>query len=803
MNGIAKRLSVRPGSIGVSPFFWAAPGFAAGIVIGFHRPLSFPVFLLFSVFLLAGAFFLLRSRYFIFLSAALFVSIGVLFGIEAAVVPAREISKDCSLGRVVLEGDIITVPETKKTGKRQNVSFVLSARSTFQKSRGVRPVRGNVQVFLYHPGCELRFGDRVRLRGEIERPKKARNFHEFDYARFLSLQGIHTVFKSGGSGSVVFQMPGRTGLLSRLNSLRAHLRNRIEFLLDAPYSELANAFLIGFRKNIPPQIRDEFIKTGTAHLLAISGFHISLIGCAFYYFGRLFFPRRLNILLTCALILAYAVLAGGKIPAVRASVMGALVMTGLLLSREKNLTHTLWVAFFGILIWNPPSLFSASFQLSFCAMGSLLFLSPVLVRDEDEHHQAIAMPQWFRRILFPVRRSVFSSLAVMLGMFPVLIWYFHLFSFVNLIANLLVVPVNFAAIISMLFVLAIDAVSSFAAGCVVMIPKLLLQAQLSLTHLLSGIPFAYCHVPLPHWSFFPVYYGLLAGWILAGKRAALKNIRIGIITTLVLATFGYLLCAYPRNFRLYVFDLGQTPVIHYASSKGSNVLIDTGRRFPSDQAYWILRPYLMANGIFLLDHVLFSRVGHLHAGGLLSLLDYFDVRRFYFPEGSGSDKIHKYLPWDRLKKTEKEAINGKRRIDIDDNAFVTVHVHSPGRIGAYEIRDGNIEVLYIPFINQGIWGWLSSEMKGRYDIVILPHHEYPPCEEEKAFIKKIKPGHLVIHQRPGQENIVGRAFLEDETLCPLLVSQTGGLEFRSDGGEIKIRQVLNGRTNHQDFISWG
>lgn len=796
-----ERLRLRKELIGLSPVLGAALGFAVGIVLGFNFHLSFLLFLFFSFFLLVASIFLHRSSGFVWLSVLLFVCVGILFGIEEHTFNQCDVRQVAPQKKIVLEGEIVTLPEIAKKGKKETVSFVLSSKSLFQKWKGTSPVTGNVQVFLYNPGREFQFGDRVRLRGDLELAKTPRNFNEFDYGRYLEIQGIGAIFRSIGRWAVVQQEKGKPGIFFGLNCLRAHLKARIEGLLSPPYSNLAAAFLFGFRKNIPDVIRDEFVKTGTAHLLAISGFQVSLLGCMFYFLGRMMLvPRQINILVTVLLLLSYTVLTGTQIPAVRTGVMGSLILIGLFFGRERNWENVLWVAFLGMLAWNPSALFSASFQLSFVAVASLLFILPRLKNNHFLRAKGLEESRfrWVNRFLTSTHESLFSSFSVTIGMFPILIWYFHLFSFMSFFANLLVIPINFFAVVSMLFVLLVDLFCHGLALWLVAIPKILFQLQLGLTHYFSRVPFAYFYLPLPHASFFFVYYGLLIGWIMAVSRALAKKIQSAIMIALVFVTFGYFLAAYPRNFYIYLFDLGKTPVIYVSFSNGSNLLIDSGKRFPSNQAYWLLRPYLMAKGVAKIERATFSRMDQTHTGGFSSLADYFAIGETLIPNGGKSGAMYKYFPTNSFSKARVKKVNDGETIQTGHHSFVRFYADSTGRIEAYKILDESFRILYLSFVSPDVLRRIKSENHLNYNLVILPHHEFGISTEEIEFLKRTKPEFLVMNQRNREKEI--RNSLSGLNIPHLLfMSETGGIEFSPEGKALGCRPVL--KNNSELFPS--
>ena len=149
--------------------------------------------------------------------------------------------------------------------------------------------------------------------------------------------------------------------------------------------------MLGEQGNIPEEVKEHFILTGTAHLLAISGDQFGIV--AFLSFSLLIWilkrseflllsisVRKWAAGLTIPCIILYAFIAGGGISVIRAMIMLITFLLSILFGRERNLLHTLALAAFLILLFSPPSLFDVSFQLSFLAVLSILYVVPRILQ---------------------------------------------------------------------------------------------------------------------------------------------------------------------------------------------------------------------------------------------------------------------------------------------------------------------------------------------------------------------------------------------------------------------------------------
>ena len=705
----------------------------------------------------------MRHGFFIFLSTLLFFGIGLLFGTNDRAVSDHHVAFVAPEGKLSLEGIVATVPEIKTVGKKETVSFVLSAQNFFRDGRR-QNTEGKIQVFLHNPARAVHYGDRLRLRGTLESPKENRNPYAFDYAAYLSRSGIFKIFRGIGRFSVSRQIENRGNqFLLAANRLRIYFNNRIELLFPSPCRELASALTLGFRKNIPRDIQDAFIKTGTAHLIAISGLNISLVAGLFYFLMSILrIGRTFNLALTVVFIGFYTLLAGANMPVLRAGIMGTIMFLGFLLGQERNLKSAFFFSFLALLVWNPGALFQASFQLSFIAMASLIFILPKFEEfiwsgiSGEDHFFLLGQTKWscVLKALLRLRRSAFQTLlasfAVTIGMFPILIWYFNLFSVVGFLANVIAIPICTLAIASTLTLLLIDLIFPPLAQWLAVLPLAFYRLEIWLIDWFSKFPAGYFYVPKPHWLFFVFYYGCLAAWLLLANTAALLWVKRAFLIGVGLVTCIFLAWAFPARPVFTFFDLGKTTAFSVSFSNGANFLVDAGRSFPSDQAYWILRPFFMASGIQKLDGILLTRMDGWHAGGLRTLVHHVRIQRILIPPaGKSTAAWNKYISGEefRRKKIETLSAGDQIRFGAGSEHYVEVLVASSKKIGALRIVDRESRMLYLTSNDRETFRTLSRVPNLDCEFVFLPHHEFDVSEDEKKFLKSVSPRFIIVNQQ--------------------------------------------------------
>ncbi|MCI5122881.1 MAG: ComEC/Rec2 family competence protein, partial [Candidatus Electrothrix sp. AUS4] len=223
-----------------------------------------------------------------------------------------------------------------------------------------------------------------------------------------------------------------------------------------PIAGTYQVLLVGNRAGVPDEIQEQFKATGTMHLLAISGLHMSLLALMVGTILGWLLKRSEQILLrthvptlaallTLPILLGYSFIAGMNTPVLRAFIMTLVLFAALILRRQRSLLNLLAAAALVVLLRNPLSLFTASFQLSFSAVASLLLFLPRILPVFSEDHPAkktgAEQRSWpirlWQDVILP---ALLVSLVASLGTLPFALLHFHRFSLIGPVMNLLVEP---------------------------------------------------------------------------------------------------------------------------------------------------------------------------------------------------------------------------------------------------------------------------------------------------------------------------------------------------------------------------
>lgn len=340
---------------------------------------------------------------------------------------------------------------------------------------------------------EFSYGDRLKGFGKVQEPKAAEASGEFSYRDYLSRFNIAAVVyfpklekEAGGQGN-------RLKLL--LLKFKQSFITRLGDIVPEPENSFLAGLLVGAKRGIPDDLMQAFSDTGTTHIVAISGFNITIIAWALDKLLRRF-GRRVSFALSLLSIVLFVVLTGASSSVVRAGIMGSLLLVALNIGRLYAITNALALTAVVMLAVNPKLLlFDVGFQLSFLSLMGLVYLAPRL------EPLLAGVPRAIRVLLVAtVSAQVFTL--------PLLLYNFDRLSLVSPAANVLVLPLVPWAMLAGFLTGALAFVSPYLALPAAWATWFLLTVIIRIVTELSRLPFAAVSVGIPAW-FIGVYYGTL------------------------------------------------------------------------------------------------------------------------------------------------------------------------------------------------------------------------------------------------------------------------------------------------------
>jgi competence protein ComEC len=746
------------------PLTWIAVYLSAGIWIAsiIRIPVLFSAWLTVLFLAISAALIKRAGASFLALSAAFFFIGCMLLGVNQAL-PAGHI-RDFTPSHpeeVLLEGNVADDPSVTKTFYGEpRTSFILEAHE-LRRGEIKASVSGKVKVSVIgNPKKKVSYGDAVALRGKLSKPRGPGNPGEFDYAKYLER---HRIFSSLSANAKDMGFIDGAGKMNPLISYACKTRAKISGLISAnfPDGDAGNfliAILLGQRQGLSDGLNDDFMKTGTVHLLAISGLNVGLIAfLMLLVFGMLRIPRKAGYCAAIALLMFYAVLTGGTPSVARATVMSVAILAGLLIGRDASLWNSLGLAAIIILGFDPAALFDIGFQLSFLSVASLLYFVPLM--------QGLVPKAKLRNYAV---QGCMVSLAAWAGVAPLILAYFNIVTPVAIAANLIAVPLSFAitaaAVPFILFGFILPSVGSVFAASEWFLCEVLFRAN----GLLAKVPLGHFYLPAPPVYAMIAYYIFIIAYT-QRDRLKIRGAKIiaAALMTANIVIWTNALAPVNKQLRATFLDVGHGDSVFLEFPGGGNMLIDGGGE-DWDAGGSVVLPFLRSKGVQVLDAVVLTHPDADHVGGLSAVLEGVAVRSI-FESGAGSG-TGLYRSFEKAVSTRRiprhilkrgDSIAGIAGVDITclnpcEGRVSDKSVSANDKSLALGIRFGEGKFLFCGDIGSGLISevFIGYPDAARSGLMMLPHHGQKLSEEAEASIEAAKPGYAVISQ--------GRAQREEE-----------------------------------------
>lgn len=400
-------------------------------------------------------------------------------------IPQQNFGEGFFIGTVVKEPEIKN-GSTKLTIKTETGKILVST--------------GNYPQYFY--------GDVLKIEGESEEPKV---FDEFNYKNYLAKEGIYAV--SYWPKIEISERDKENPIFGAILKFKNRTTDTIEKIMPFPEVSLLEGIILGNKQIFSEDLKNSLNITGTSHIVAISGMNIVIISeIMMFVLIALGLWRKHAFWFVLVLIFLFILMVGAPASAVRAGIMGAILLYAQKIGRISNASRIMVFAAAIMLVFNPLLLrYDVGFQLSFLAVFGLIYIKPIL----DE----LILRKIKKEELDGLLQIITTTMAAQIAVLPVLVYNFGRISFISPITNILIVPfITFLTIIGLIFI----------AGTMILgfLGKILLwPAYFGIAYVLkiidwfSKIPWAAKEIQNIHWLFLIGYYVLLIGAIWLFKRS--------------------------------------------------------------------------------------------------------------------------------------------------------------------------------------------------------------------------------------------------------------------------------------------
>ena len=559
---------------------------------------------------------------------------------------AAELTAYVGSGDVMLSGTVVT-PVVHGRHRRTMVVAV----QWVQKADTRRLVQGRLRLTWREPETDVFQGDTITVRTRLRRPFGTRNPGGFDYGAYLRDRGIHVVATVKGPKGVQVQPPDAEAVGvgpwvgHRIDQWRNQVRQAVTATLEEPARGLFLGTIVGEQRHIPADVRDDFVTTGTVHIISISGSHLGLLAFLSFFVMRrvcrllpapwlekiscVLLPRQLAVLATIPLVVFYTLLSGSHDATVRSLIMILFYLLAVWTDHPRQLVILLALAALFATLADPMAIYDLSCQFSYMAVLAIALVLQWNERDARENHvpQAVLAKLKNRGKLY-----VLITLAVTVATLPLVAYYFNQVAWFGIFANAVVVPfVGFLVV-----PLGLGASILVLLGGLEHVPfewvhQTIITFLTDVVGRMAAIPGVRLHVASPSPFAIAGFYGCLL-IVFLSQNLVSRWKRLSVLTVLTLCFVWWMWL--PRHVgedkvRVTFLDVGQgdATVIELPDR---TILVDGGVAYERwNIGRMVVAPYLWDQGIRRLDHVIATHPQLDHVGGLPWIIKRFEIGQYW------------------------------------------------------------------------------------------------------------------------------------------------------------------------------
>ena len=413
---------------------------------------------------------------------------------------------------------------------------------------------------------------------------------------------------------------------------RRWILNRLGDIFSGNVEAFASALLLGERSGITYEMDTSFRVSGISHIVAVSGLHVSIL------FGLLYTVLAKRRVLSCAIgipaLFLFAAVAGFTPSITRACIMQSMMLLSMLTDREYDPATALSFAALAMLVVNPMTVLSVSFQLSVgCMVGIFLFSEKIrtwLLRFAPRHGI-------WAKIYKGIAASASVSFSATVITTPLVAYYFGCVSVVGVVTNVLVIWAISYIFYGLILCLVVSVFSMSIAGTLAWAAALLIRFVLKTADFMAGLPMAAVYTSNPYGVAWLCGVYLLVGiFLMQRKKQPILLMNCIFLTLLLVHTFSRME-PLRDDFRVTVLDVGQGQSI-LLQSQGKAFLVDCGGD-NDEHAADAAAEALLNQGISRLDGIVITHFDRDHAGGVANLLTRVEADRLILPRSEEDDTL--------------------------------------------------------------------------------------------------------------------------------------------------------------------
>ena len=544
---------------------------------------------------------------------------------------------------------------------------------------------------------DVKIGNKIYVTGELKQFEMARNYGNFDSRKYYMSLGIYGKVKADKLQLVDYRYDS---LRENLYQLRCLIVEKLKNICDVSKinsgitkyffnvckgkDSIFSAILLGDKSEMDGEIKDLYSVSGIAHILAISGLHISFIGMFVYTLLRKRFKFAVSSAISMVLVISFGLMSGMGIATIRAVVMFGLKLLGEVLGRTYDYLTAISTAGIMLMLYNPFVIFHSGFQMSFAAIIAITLVWPMVcnilgietkarpgkrflkecidTNDIGGMKSKIKRVEWTKEkakdIFGGLKKSLLFGLNVGMVMNPIIAFYYYQLPTYSFLLNIIVVPLMSVVIVSGMAGITLSFMNIWLGRLGILPGCVILELYTFLCKVVSVLPFSNVIVGKPSIGLIIAYYVMLTSFLLVtnyirsqrnreerkkneviakeGRKIEGKKIRsirlrkvdrrfrrLSLIICVILNFLIYNPAKelfQEKNLEVTFLDVGQGDGIFVQTDNGTTITIDGGSTSVNQVGKYRIIPFMKAKGIKAINYAIVTHTDNDHISGLEEML---------------------------------------------------------------------------------------------------------------------------------------------------------------------------------------
>ena len=483
---------------------------------------------------------------------------------------------------------------------------------------------------------QLEYGDKISLSGEYQKPETQRNYKGFNYSNYLKQLKIYGSIKC--TKIEIIEKNQANKIMSETNKISNKIIKNAKEILDEETSSILLGLVLGYKTDIEETIQENFKNASMAHILAVSGMHITYVILGASIILKNILGKRKTYIFCIFILIFYMFITNFSPSVTRAGIMGILMLLSKIIYTKNDIYTTIAISLFLILINNPFLIQNVGLQLSYGGVIGIISFNKTLIKYlnnikiKNKIYKYKIKPK-IQKYLNKFKEIIAISISAQLFISPIILENMNTFNpyfiITNLILNIVIGPI---IIIGFLFII-ITLINKNIANLFCVIVKLAIKILLFISNV-SKLPFSKIHIPTPSLFsiilyYLSIYLILFIYKIYSSKKPNTSQIRIKNIIAFgkirlrenkkvvrnifeILAIVIIIINIIPKKLKIFFIDVGQGDSTLIVTPKNKTILIDGGGSEDYDVGKNTLLPYLLDRGFNSLDFMIISHFDNDH-----------------------------------------------------------------------------------------------------------------------------------------------------------------------------------------------